>query len=108
MNSCCAADITCCAESFYVKPLATWIPYLLMPNFVPVCQHGQKKGGVDVTNAAFVVNPKILCWVGSHHSFDACQHQCSGSVEHWDEHMGPLDCQSVHTTERSPMQETLA
>jgi hypothetical protein len=38
-------------ESFYVKPLAVWVPHLLIRNFVPTCPHCQSKEYVSPSRA---------------------------------------------------------
>jgi len=80
MNSCLTTDMTCHVETFYVKPVAVWIPHLLLPNFVPTCPHCKNKGGVDVANATFIKSPKTLHGIGSHRHLDTFMHQCSDCV----------------------------
>ena len=47
-------------DAFYVKPLACWIPHVLIPNHVPTCPHCKEKKFVNPQKARWINSPKIL------------------------------------------------
>ena len=35
-------------DFYYVKPIAVWVPHLIVPGFVPFCPHCQTPDGIDI------------------------------------------------------------
>lgn len=66
------------ADRFYVKPIACWIPHLLIPNHVPCCPRCGKRDLVEVNRGVrFVNSPKILYGLGSHKYLDTLCYPCN-------------------------------
>jgi hypothetical protein len=51
------------AASFYVKPVAAWVPHLLIPGHVPSCPKCEHARSVDTNKSKWIANPKILITV---------------------------------------------
>lgn len=64
-------------ESFYVKPLAVWVPHLLFEDFVPTCPHCKSKRNVNVTQARFQNSPKVLFGIEGHRYLDTVLYPCN-------------------------------
>jgi hypothetical protein len=45
---------------FYLKPVAAWVPHLLIPKQTPSCPHCKKSTDVNVVKARWINFPKIL------------------------------------------------
>ena len=70
-------DLSLYAESLYVRPIAMWIPHLLVPDHCPSCPRCEKNDGVDLTQLGqFVETPKLLYGVGSHRYLDTVYYSC--------------------------------
>ena len=69
-------DLKICAESFYVKDVAVWVPHLLLPNHVTCCPHCGQSDCVDLSKAEFVERPKILHGVRTHRHLDTMMYKC--------------------------------
>ena len=74
LNSCGAM----CADAFYVKPVAAWIPHLLLPDHVPQCPTCDSSKYVDITSARWTDKPKLLYGVGTHRYLDTMMYKCLG------------------------------
>jgi len=74
-----ASNKTIDVNSFNIKPIAAFVPHLLLPNHVPSCPHCEKKEKVDThgTNVRWINCPKILFGLKSHRCLDAKLHWCS-------------------------------
>jgi len=69
-------------DIFCVKPLAVWVPHMLLPNCVHCCPHctpdnGPHKQSVDVSNAKRTKGPKTMHGVREHRCLDTVQHKCN-------------------------------
>ena len=65
-------------DRFYVRPIAAWIPHLLIPNHVPCCPRCGKRDLVEVKKGArFINSPKILYGMSSHRYLDTILYPCS-------------------------------
>jgi hypothetical protein len=62
--------------SFDVKPIACWVPHLLIPNFIPSCPHCGKCKYVDHNNHKWITTPKILFGVRGHRYLDTKLYYC--------------------------------
>ena len=65
-------------DSFYVKPVAAWVPHLLFENHVPSCPRCRSPRFVDVKAARWINTPKILFGVSSHQYLDTKLYPCRG------------------------------
>ena len=65
-------------ESFYVKPLACWVPELLFENHVPACPRCKSSRYVNVANARWVNHPKIMFGLSEHQYLDTKLYPCRG------------------------------
>jgi hypothetical protein len=63
--------------SFYVKPLASWVPHLLIQNFVPTCPNCKSKEFVDATRARFINSPIVLYGMATNRYLDTCLYPCN-------------------------------
>lgn len=63
-------DHLCC------KSIAAWVPHLIIPSFVPTCPKCLSKASVDVGNARWVENPKLLHGAFTHRHLDTVCHHC--------------------------------
>lgn len=66
-----------CVDSFYVKPVASWIPHRLIPNHIPKCPHCESAEHVDIGKARWINSPKILCGMSQHKYLDTKLYPCS-------------------------------
>ena len=69
-------DLKTCADSFYIKDVAVWVPHLLLPNHIPCCPHCGRSDCVDLSKAEFVARPKILHGIRSHRYLDTMMYKC--------------------------------
>jgi hypothetical protein len=51
---------TTAVDAFYVKPMACWVPHLLVQNHVPTCPRCKSKEFVDAIRARFINSPIVL------------------------------------------------
>jgi len=72
-------------DSFYIKPIACWVPHLLIPRHVPYCPHCKKNTHEDTASSRWVAFPKILYGMTSHKYLDtklypckSCNHEFTG------------------------------
>jgi len=87
-HSCLAQPKKISVDCFCVKDCAAWIPHLIIPDCMPSCPRCLSKVAVDVTNAEWVENPKMMCGVCSHRHIDAkcCTcHECKKPFAGWHE-----------------------
>ena len=63
------------AHSFYVKPIAAWVPHLILPHFTPTCPHCQKRTDV-MTTPRWIQKPKLLYGVTTHRYLDTQYYFC--------------------------------
>ena len=63
-------------ESFYVKPVASWVPDKLFENHVPSCPHCKSNRSVDCVGARWINSPKILFGISSHSYLDTKLYPC--------------------------------
>ena len=64
------------AESFYIKPIAAWVPDKLFPSHVPVCPRCETSRFVDVGKARWINNPKVLFGMDTHRYLDTKLYPC--------------------------------
>ena len=65
-------------ESFYVKPIAAWVPDKLFENHVPSCPRCRSPRYVDCSAARWINFPKVLFGVSSHQYLDTKLYPCRG------------------------------
>ena len=65
------------ADSFYIRPIAVWVPDRLIPNFVPTCPHCKSNQHVDVTKARWQNSPKVLFGVNGYRYLDTKLYPCN-------------------------------
>lgn len=63
-------------DSFYVKPIASWVPHLLIPWCVPSCPNCKANTHVDIASSRWVQFPKLLFGVKSHRYLDTKLYPC--------------------------------
>jgi hypothetical protein len=64
-------------EHFYVKPVASWVPHLLVPNHIPCCPHCKTSRHVDIVKARWVNCPKVLFGTSRHRYLDTVLYPCT-------------------------------
>jgi len=69
-------ELKICADSFYIKDVAMWVPHLLLPNHIPTCPNCKRSTCVDLSKAEFVERPKILHGVRTHRYLDTMSYKC--------------------------------
>ena len=74
---------TTTVEAFYVRPLACWVPHLLIENHVPKCPHCKKSDQVDLTKTRWINSPKILFGIGTHKYIDTMLYPCQRCRRHF-------------------------
>ena len=62
--------------SYYVKPLAVFIPHLLIKDHVPKCPDCEKSAHVNVNSTRWVTSPKVLFGMSSHRYLDTILYKC--------------------------------
>ena len=65
-------------SSFYVKPVAAWVPHLLIPGHVPSCPKCCHPQCVNPTTSNWVTSPKLLHGLKGHRYLDTKSYYCSG------------------------------
>ena len=63
-------------EDFYVKPIATWVPHLLIPNHIPSCPHCKVNKNVDTVGARWMNCPKVLYGTSRYRYLDTVLYPC--------------------------------
>ena len=63
-------------ESFYVKPVAAWVPHLLIGGHIPSCPNCKKNTHVDVESARWVSFPKLLYGIKQRRYLDTKMYPC--------------------------------
>ncbi|MGL5934273.1 MAG: hypothetical protein ACRCZI_01470 [Cetobacterium sp.] len=63
-------------QDFYVKPIACWVPHLLIKNHVPTCPRCQSKEFVHTQRARFINSPIILFGMSTNKYLDTCLYPC--------------------------------
>ena len=63
-------------DSYYVKPLASWVPHLLMPGHVPSCPKCDSNKHVDTASSRWVSFPKLLYGIKQHKYLDTKMYPC--------------------------------
>ena len=65
-------------ESFYVKPIACFVPHHLLPNHTPTCPHCESSSDVLTSGSMvkWIRQPKICYRVGSHRYLDTKLYYC--------------------------------
>ena len=71
------------AESFYVRPVAVWLPDRLLPNFTPTCPHCKSKKFVNVNRARWQNSPKVLYGLKGHRYLDSKLYPCNRCQRHF-------------------------
>ena len=64
-------------ESFYVKPVACWVPHLIIQGHTPTCPRCNSNEYVDVNRSKWISSPKILYGLCSHRYLDTKLYPCS-------------------------------
>ncbi|CAB9528057.1 unknown protein [Seminavis robusta] len=78
-NTCLAQDKSnILGEAIYVKPLVVWIPHYLIPNHIPSCPNCERCDGIDVNEAKWVKQPKVLFGLRSQRYLDTMSYKCHG------------------------------
>jgi hypothetical protein len=62
---------------FYVKPLAVWVPHLLIQNHIPTCPRCDEKDCVDPTRARFINCPVVLFGMDTNRYLDTVLYPCN-------------------------------
>ena len=67
-------------ESFYVKPIACFVPHHLLPNHTPTCPHCESSSDVLTSGSMvkWIRQPKICYGVRSHRYLDTKLYYCDG------------------------------
>jgi sentrin-specific protease 1 len=65
-------------SSFDVKPVAAWVPHLLIPNHVPSCPNCEHARSVVVATSTWIASPKILYGLKGHRYLDTKMYNCKG------------------------------
>lgn len=65
-------------ESYYVKPVAMWIPHIIIPGFRPSCPLCGTCANVDINLKKWVTTPKILYGPSGHRYLDSKMYRCNG------------------------------
>lgn len=63
-------------DSFYVRPLASWVPHLLFPSFLPKCPKCCSNKDINLGESRWVDFPIILCGIGTHRYLDTFYNHC--------------------------------
>jgi hypothetical protein len=61
-----------------VKPIAAWLPHLIIPRHIPTCPHCESSGRIDINRSKWVDRPKVLHGIDSHRYLDSYSYYCSG------------------------------
>ena len=64
-------------ESFYVKPVAAWVPHLLVPNHIPCCPHCKSRKHVDIVKSRWINCPKVLYGTARYRYMDTILYLCT-------------------------------
>ncbi|CAB9531613.1 hypothetical protein SEMRO_3737_G350730.1 [Seminavis robusta] len=65
------------ASTMYVRPVACWIPHLLIPSHLPSCPHCEKNNGISLNpKLDWVATPKILYGLYDHRYLDTIYYKC--------------------------------
>jgi hypothetical protein len=64
-------------DAFYVRPIACWVPHLLIANHVPSCPRCKTRDHVDTIKARWMNSPKILFGTTSHKYLDSMLYPCT-------------------------------
>ena len=91
---CAATKKKVSVDLFHVKPLAVFVPHLLLKNHVPCCPKCESSKSVHTEGprVKWVKVPKILVGTNSHNCLDTKRHWCSHC---WSSFLG-YDKQSMH------------
>ena len=65
------------ANSFYVRPVAVWVPDKLLPDFVPTCPHCESNEFVNPRKARWQNSPKILFGLKGYRFLDTKLYPCN-------------------------------
>lgn len=57
-------------DAFLVRPIACWVPHMLIANHVPSCPRCKGKDHIDLVKARWINKPKILYGLTSHKYLD--------------------------------------
>ena len=74
------------ASSFCIKPVAAWVPHLIIPGFRPSCPHCKTPEHVDVNNSRWISKPRTLHGIRSHHCLDTKLYHCLKYKKHFTGH----------------------
>ena len=70
-------DLQMYAYSFYIKPIAAWVPHLILPNnHMPACPKCESNKSIDLGQSDWIANPIILYGVRSHKYLDTWLYKC--------------------------------
>jgi hypothetical protein len=64
------------ADSFYVRPVAVWLPDRLIPGFTPTCPHCKSNRYVDLSKGRWQNSPKILYGLKGYRYLDTKLYPC--------------------------------
>ena len=71
------------ADSFYIRPLAMWVPHLLIPDFVPTCPTCESNHDVDVDASKWVKSQaKVMYGLKDHRYLDTYNYLCRSCGKH--------------------------
>jgi Transposase len=85
-------------DAFYVRPIACWVPHLLIANHVPTCPRCKSKDFVDLVKARWINSPKIMYGITSHLYLDTMLYpctKCSGTFSGYHKQSLQLDANVV-------------
>ena len=63
-------------DSFYIKPIAAWVPHLLIAGHMPSCLQCKKNTHVEVESSRWVSFPKLMFGIKHHRCLDTKMHPC--------------------------------
>eukprot|EP00957_Ditylum_brightwellii_P209633 15362546-Ditylum_brightwellii.AAC.1 len=67
---------TVCPSDYYIKPVAVWIPYLLIPGYIPHCPRCKKTDQVSISGAEWINQPMMLHTLIDHKLLDTKRVPC--------------------------------
>jgi hypothetical protein len=72
----CNSKRTSTVDSFYVKPVASWLPHLLIKNFVPSCPRCKSKAYVNAMKSRWINCPTVLYCTSRNRYLDTHLYPC--------------------------------
>ena len=69
--------------SFYIKPVAAWVPHLLIRGYIPSCPKCKHARSVDATASTWITTPRTLYGVHGHQYLDTKIYMCRTCKTHF-------------------------